>query len=84
MRRTRVREKGILRAGQSCPVLKFLHFELVEQGARSNDTGKPSPNCLTFGWGGPSALDALVTPIPGALPQAGIDRAFGPQEIMHL
>jgi hypothetical protein len=27
--------------------------------------------------GGPSALDFLLRPFPGALPQAGMDRAFG-------
>ncbi len=35
-------------------------------------------------WDGLSALDCLRLSIPGASPQADIDRAFGPQEIALL
>jgi hypothetical protein len=35
-------------------------------------------------WIGLSALVAYTGSIPGALPQAGIDRAFGPPEIVQI
>ena len=39
---------------------------------------------LLLGWVGPSALDRVVVSSPGALPQAGMDRAFGPPEIAQV
>ena len=39
---------------------------------------------LLLGWVGPSALDRVVVSSPGALPQAGMDRAFGPPGIVQV
>ena len=36
------------------------------------------------GWIGPSALKNIDVPIPGALRQAGMDRASGPLELMPM
>jgi len=35
-------------------------------------------------WIGPSALNRVAASIPGALPQAVIDRAFGPPETVQI
>ena len=40
----------------------------------------PLQTALPRVWIGPSALNRIIVSIPGALPQAGIDRAFGPPE----
>jgi hypothetical protein len=37
-----------------------------------------------FGWVGPSALKSVVLSIPGALPQAGMDRASGFLEMVPM
>jgi hypothetical protein len=39
---------------------------------------KPLKAVLQSVWIGPSALNRVIVSVPGALPQAGIDRAFGP------
>jgi hypothetical protein len=44
----------------------------------------PVQAALPSVWIGPSALNRLIISIPGALPQAGIDRAFSPQEIVQI
>ena len=46
------------------------------------------PNSLhtvsPFGWVGPSALESIVVFTPGALPQAGMDRASGPLDMVPI
>ena len=44
----------------------------------------PLQTALPSVWIGPSALNRVIVSIPGALPQAAIDRAFGPQEIVQI
>jgi hypothetical protein len=44
----------------------------------------PLQTALPPVWIGPSALNRIIVSIPGALPQAVIDRAFGPQEIVQI
>jgi hypothetical protein len=35
-------------------------------------------------WVGSSALDRVLASIPGALPQAGMNRTFGPPEMVRI
>ena len=37
-----------------------------------------------FGWVGPSALKSIVFSITGAMPQAAMDRAFGPLDMVPI
>ena len=39
---------------------------------------------LLLGWIGPSALNRVVVSSPGSLPQAGMNRAFGPLEMVQI
>jgi hypothetical protein len=45
----------------------------------------PPPDCLAVCMDRAfSPSNRVIVSIPGALPQAGIDRAFGPQEIVQI
>ena len=49
-----------------------------------NNAAPPLQPVLQSLWIGPSALNRVVASIPGALPQAVIDRAFGPTETVRI
>jgi hypothetical protein len=73
--------------GQNCSSADLhtgaLHRRCDRNGGCSDNVREATWNRLTK-WTGPSALHCVIDCAPGALPQAGMDRASGPLEIVRI
>jgi hypothetical protein len=64
--------------------LEFIHFTRIAHENISIMAQSSVQTVLLLGWIGPSALNRVVLSSPGALPQAGMNRAFGPLEMVQI